>query len=823
MSQRNARLLVLYGGRCSGACRYATFCTFLLYAYIVSPALATTFNWTDGSVANSNWSEPGNWSPSGPPGFSDDAVVSSGLLGTVGPAIVSANASVGSLELTNVPLNGAGEVDILSGNDLVINAGDMVNNGLIVINSDSSNQTTRLRFSAYAGDNLLTLSGTGTILMQADSQPFPVVISPATIETISSVVTQEAGHTIRGVGQISASIVNNGNILATDVPTGSGHVLELTGSGITNNATLGAEADGYLRIVGSYPISQGKLGVISAADGGTVELLNNVLITGGTLQSKGTGVVFSKSSPSNSYATRLTDVSNEGMYQVNTGGTAFIAGGGLTNNGTVNLDGTMNYLNNGALGGTGEVVMSVGGKIDNQVGVTILHSAGHTIRGQGQVNALLTNEGVIQADGTLQLVFDPITNNNEIRAASGGTLQVENQVTQNPSSGFVIAEDGGTVKLMSSGRLIGGHLQSFGSGIIQAGDNFFLRDVVNDAILHTQPLGFGAQVNIEGAGLTNNGTIVVNPLSQGGTFRLTVCCDPQMTLDGGGVLDLHATNSTLLVAGGTALTNAAGHTIKGPGRIEGAIVNEGLLTGGTIAGPVDMLQVANLLSGTGDLNDVRITGTHAPGDGIGITPASGIYELTSGTLEIEIGGTTAGSGYDAVQSTGAVIINNSTLDVTLTGGFAPNSSNSFTIITATGGGGVSGTGFTHQNLPDLPGGLYFGLSQGVGSVTLSVEGVLGDYNKNGVVDAADYIVWREMFGQMGSGLAADGSRDGKIDKDDYDAWRTAFGQVAPGSAAGNGVSSFVSVPEPTAFSLLLSAGVSLLIISRQKQSPTDEV
>jgi len=296
-----------------------------------------------------------------------------------------------------------------------------------------------------------------------------------------------------------------------------------------------------------------------------------------------------------------------------------------------------------------------------------------------------------------------------------------------------------------------------------------------------------------------------------------------MTLDGGGVLDLHATNSTLLVAGGTALTNAAGHTIKGPGRIEGAIVNEGLLTGGTIAGPVDMLQVANLLSGTGDLNDVRITGTHAPGDGIGITPASGIYELTSGTLEIEIGGTTAGSGYDAVQSTGAVIINNSTLDVTLTGGFAPNSSNSFTIITATGGGGVSGTGFTHQNLPDLPGGLYFGLSQGVGSVTLSVEGVLGDYNKNGVVDAADYVVWREMFGQMGSGLAADGSRDGKIDKDDYDAWRAAFGQVAPGSAAGNGVSSFVSVPEPTAFSLLLSAGVSLLIISRQKQSPTDEV
>jgi hypothetical protein len=33
----------------------------------------------------------------------------------------------------------------------------------------------------------------------------------------------------------------------------------------------------------------------------------------------------------------------------------------------------------------------------------------------------------------------------------------------------------------------------------------------------------------------------------------------------------------------------------------------------------------------------------------------------------------------------------------------------------------------------------------------------GDYNGNGVVDAADYTIWRETLEQTGAGLAADGN------------------------------------------------------------------
>ena len=44
----------------------------------------------------------------------------------------------------------------------------------------------------------------------------------------------------------------------------------------------------------------------------------------------------------------------------------------------------------------------------------------------------------------------------------------------------------------------------------------------------------------------------------------------------------------------------------------------------------------------------------------------------------------------------------------------------------------------------------------------------GDYNHNGIVDAADYVVWRDTLGQSGTGLAADGNGNHQIDSGDYD-------------------------------------------------------
>ncbi len=73
----------------------------------------------------------------------------------------------------------------------------------------------------------------------------------------------------------------------------------------------------------------------------------------------------------------------------------------------------------------------------------------------------------------------------------------------------------------------------------------------------------------------------------------------------------------------------------------------------------------------------------------------------------------------------------------------------------------------------------------------------GDYNGDGTVDAADYTVWRNSFGQTGSGLAADGDGNGIVDNGDYDVWRLYFGTTSGSGAAG------AQVPEPSALLLLL--------------------
>lgn len=79
----------------------------------------------------------------------------------------------------------------------------------------------------------------------------------------------------------------------------------------------------------------------------------------------------------------------------------------------------------------------------------------------------------------------------------------------------------------------------------------------------------------------------------------------------------------------------------------------------------------------------------------------------------------------------------------------------------------------------------------------------GDYNKNGVVDGADYVVWRNTSGQTGVGLAADGNGDGQVTNADFTLWRSKFSQSA-GVGAGEPSQSGV-VPEPGSIAILLSS------------------
>jgi len=77
----------------------------------------------------------------------------------------------------------------------------------------------------------------------------------------------------------------------------------------------------------------------------------------------------------------------------------------------------------------------------------------------------------------------------------------------------------------------------------------------------------------------------------------------------------------------------------------------------------------------------------------------------------------------------------------------------------------------------------------------------GDYNGNGIVDPADYTVWRDAVTAGSTSLTNDPT-PGVVDETDFDYWRAHFGEVA---GAGAGAVRYSAVPEPTSLVLALLA------------------
>jgi hypothetical protein len=70
----------------------------------------------------------------------------------------------------------------------------------------------------------------------------------------------------------------------------------------------------------------------------------------------------------------------------------------------------------------------------------------------------------------------------------------------------------------------------------------------------------------------------------------------------------------------------------------------------------------------------------------------------------------------------------------------------------------------------------------------------GDFNSDGTVDAADYVVWRKGLGTT-------------YTQNDYDIWRSQFGQSPGNLGSGSGAGLTAGVPEPAAGFLALIAAV----------------
>jgi hypothetical protein len=84
-------------------------------------------------------------------------------------------------------------------------------------------------------------------------------------------------------------------------------------------------------------------------------------------------------------------------------------------------------------------------------------------------------------------------------------------------------------------------------------------------------------------------------------------------------------------------------------------------------------------------------------------------------------------------------------------------------------------------------------------IRAAAPGLLGDFNEDNSVDAADYVVWRK-----GIGVA--------MTPENHNLWRTNFGRTA-GSGAGTGATG--AIPEPTTLVLLVVVGLGALVRHRR--------
>jgi T5SS/PEP-CTERM-associated repeat protein len=330
-------------------------------------------------------------------------------------------------------------------------------------------------------------------------------------------------------------------------------------------------------------------------------------------------------------------------------------------------------------------------------------------------------------------------------------------------TGTLSIENGGRVSNFNAN--IGAIKDSHGTATVDGPGSVW----TNNSVLSVGTAGNGT-LNITGGGMVSstNGRIARDAGSSG-----TVLIDgpgSNWNVNGDLTMGLTGTGTAALEVQTGGVVSAAGVMIIGPnGKVRGD---------GTIVA------------------DVFNAGTVAAGTSPGTLLVNGNFEQSvGGRLQIEL----ASASYDKLDVTGEITLDNTlfgppmggTLEVSLTGDYVPHGSQSFDILDW--GGSFSGA-FSAIVLPTLGGTLVWDTSQLYINGTLSVTGpesLAGDYNENGQVDAADYVVWRNGLGTI-------------YTQTDYNVWRANFGQTS-GSGAGKSPASLnAAIPEPAAAMILLS-------------------
>ena len=294
---------------------------------------------------------------------------------------------------------------------LTIQSGGLTNDGVVQLGPTAAGASIVFASSS-------TIDGGGEIRMLFDGLGSQIRSNAGIVGTIGS------QQTVRGVGQISAELVNNGSILAQPQ---SGTVLELTSSvdPKTNNGMMRADPNAVLRIR-STTVTQSDPNAVIIANGGTVELDAGGTVAGGRLNALSGGRFKIRQASSSG---QLQDLVLNAPFDVPTGAELDFGGSFITNNNTITVNTgvggitTLDVNSDVVLGGTGEVLLPVSGfgsRISVDSGFTLTQQAGHSIRGKGQINGpgFLENNGVVVGISAAEFL--------ELNVAIGGTGTLEN-------------------------------------------------------------------------------------------------------------------------------------------------------------------------------------------------------------------------------------------------------------------------------------------------------------------------------------------------------------------------------------------------------------
>lgn len=615
-----------------------------------------------------------------------------------------------------------------------------------------------------------------------------------------------------------------------------------------------------------------NLGPGGGGGGGAIELVSNgQLAYGGTINAFGSaGGVGSLSG----YSGGAGGGSGGGVILAaqtiqQTGSIAL--NGGLGGAGNYNLGFSLTIGSGGGGGGGGRAVIRLPQfVVDNTNGLNLTNAnlsggAGGIISccappsplpqdragqpGQPGEGLVLADELLIPAGQSLMLTgtpehTSPDNANFKIRGnryhvdGSGATLTLD-QIVQS-INGIEVA-NGGQATVIASSLTLGVNSIS-GDGSASSAVHYQAASLVNGKLkgatphtidMHIDPtvlnstlVNFGASVEQNGAAdfysVANGGTIHNNAATLdlvGGFNAGTMYVNSQINTS-----DDWFTSGSVYVVNGAAWNNSgtdatnAGNIYVGTAAVPGGLMNFNSTTlqnsgnvanYGTVNGDI-VNAPGGVVSGNGTINgNVMNSGVLAPGNSPGTLSIDGDYaQIAAGELFIELA---SPSSHDELLVSGAATLDG-TLKVTHIDGYVPWGGDSLQILQADGG--IFGA-FGIALLPSLPGGLGWNVVYAEFSVLLEASGVLGDYNRDGTVDAADYTVWRNMLGQTGAGLAADGNGDSMITRLDFDVWKSQYGQSVDNGVGSGHVGE--SVPEPASASMILLA-ISIVSISTTRRT-----